>query len=191
MVEDLVALLDHLHVPAVSLVGWSMGGMIAQLFAIAYPSRVRNLVLLHSALAPDAFAKGPFDAIEQMRLADIPYEHIVRFLARMLYSPPTVNNTEIFDRMVQFMVTNPYRQTQTGFQRQLEAVRAHQAPDVSAIRSRTTVLAGEADQLLPLYLSQHLAAAIPSAQLYVLSGGHVGFVEHPQQYNRALIEALR
>jgi 3-oxoadipate enol-lactonase len=191
MTDDLAALLDHLGVPAVSLLGWSMGGMIAQLFAVAYPSRVRNLALLHTATAPDAFTRGPFDAIEQMRKSDIPYEHSVRFLARMVYSPPTVNNAELFERIVQFTLNNPYRQTLTGFLRQLEAVRAHESADVSAIRARTTIFAGEADQLTPAYLSQQLAAAIPQARLRVLPGGHAGFVEHAQEYNKAFIEALR
>jgi 3-oxoadipate enol-lactonase len=191
MVEDLAALLDHLQIPAASLIGWSMGGMVAQLFALAHPGRIRSLVLLHTTLAPDAFVNGPFDALEQMRRSDIPYECSVRFLARMVYSPSVVNNSDVFEKIVQFTLNNPYRQTLTGFLRQLSAVRAHRAADVSAIRARTVVLAGEADQLTPTYVSQALAAAIPNAELSILPGGHAGFVEHPDVYNRAFIEALR
>lgn len=191
MAEDLGALLDHLKIASASLLGWSMGGMIAQVFAIKHPDRVRSLALLHTALAPDTFTKVPFDVVEQMRKSDFPYEHAVRLLARLVYSPPTVNNTQIFDQILKFTLNNPYRQSLTGFLRQIEAVRAHEAADVSTIRARTTVLAGEVDQLIPGYLSQQLSAAIPGAQLRVLPGGHAGFVEHPEIYNQAFIEALR
>lgn len=191
MAGDLAALLDHLSIPAASLLGWSMGGMIAQTFALAYPTKVRNLVLLNTALAPDAYVLGPFAALEQMRRSDISYEHSVRLLARLVYSPSTVNNSEMFERVVQFTLSNPYKQSLTGFLRQVEAVRAYTAPDVSRIRARTTVLVGEADELTPPYLSEKLAATIPNAQLRVLPGGHAGFVEHPDQYNQAFSEALQ
>lgn len=92
MADDLAALMDHLGVAAAGLLGWSMGGMIAQLFAVKYPARVRSLALLHTALAPDAFTNAPFGVIEAMRGAGVAEEHVVRLLARLVYSPPTVNN---------------------------------------------------------------------------------------------------
>lgn len=64
-------------------------------------------------------------------------------------------------------------------------------PNPCIERARTTIFAGEAYQLTPTYLSQQLAAAIPQAQLRVLPGGHAGFVQHSQEYNKAFIEALR
>ena len=191
MADDLAALMDHLGIPAAGLLGWSMGGMIAQLFAVKYPARVRSLALLHTALAPDAFTNAPFGVIEAMRRAGVAEEQVVRLLARLVYSPLTVNNAVVLEQLVQFGLNNPYRQGMTGFLRQLQAIRAHGPADVSAIRARTTVLAGEVDQLTPAYLAQRLAAAIPGAQLRVLPGGHAGFVEHAQVYNEAFIEALR
>lgn len=42
---DLAALLDHLGEDAVDLLGYSMGGRLALAFALAYPARVRRLLL--------------------------------------------------------------------------------------------------------------------------------------------------
>src|SRR5690606_37294690 len=41
--------LDELHIDTASLVGLSLGGMVAQAFALKYPARVRSLVLAHTS----------------------------------------------------------------------------------------------------------------------------------------------
>ncbi len=48
MVEDTIGLLDALSIERAHLVGASMGGMIAQLVAAAYPQRVRSLTSIMS-----------------------------------------------------------------------------------------------------------------------------------------------
>jgi pimeloyl-ACP methyl ester carboxylesterase len=48
--EDLLAILDATGIDVVDLVGVSMGGGIALNFALDYPERVRNLVLISPAL---------------------------------------------------------------------------------------------------------------------------------------------
>lgn len=45
MVDDVVRLMDHLHLPAANIVGYSMGGMIALKLAVTHPDRVHSLVL--------------------------------------------------------------------------------------------------------------------------------------------------
>lgn len=50
-VEDLLTLLDHLEIDKATLVGHSMGGRIATDFALEYPERVSELVLIAPALS--------------------------------------------------------------------------------------------------------------------------------------------
>jgi pimeloyl-ACP methyl ester carboxylesterase len=45
MVEDVVRLMDHLHLSSAHLVGYSMGGMIALKLAVLHPARVRSTTL--------------------------------------------------------------------------------------------------------------------------------------------------
>ena len=56
MVEDVVRLMDHLHIAKAQVVGYSMGGMIAMKLAVTHPERVSTLVLggmgWHKADAP-------------------------------------------------------------------------------------------------------------------------------------------
>ena len=45
MADDLYHSLEALHIDNASVIGISQGGMIAQLFAIKYPQKVKKLVL--------------------------------------------------------------------------------------------------------------------------------------------------
>ena len=49
MAEDALGILDALEIERAHVVGWSMGGMVAQELAISHPQRVNKLVLLASA----------------------------------------------------------------------------------------------------------------------------------------------
>lgn len=51
--RDLVAVLDHLGVETLTVVGHSMGGFVAVVLADQYPDRVRSLVLLDGGLPLD------------------------------------------------------------------------------------------------------------------------------------------
>lgn len=59
MVEDVRRLLDALHLDRVTLMGLSMGGNVAYLFAAAYPERVERLVILDigPVVAPEGLAR--------------------------------------------------------------------------------------------------------------------------------------
>jgi pimeloyl-ACP methyl ester carboxylesterase len=49
MADDAAALLDHLHVERAHIVGGSMGGMIAQIFAARYQDRTKTLAVIFSS----------------------------------------------------------------------------------------------------------------------------------------------
>ena len=56
-VEQLRRLLDDLAIPAVNVVGHSMGGLVALGFALAYPMRVLRLAVLNSVYERDEAAR--------------------------------------------------------------------------------------------------------------------------------------
>jgi esterase len=53
MVDDLVAVMDHLDVPAAHVVGHSLGGMVAMTAAASHPGRVQGLVVID--IGPTSF----------------------------------------------------------------------------------------------------------------------------------------
>lgn len=80
-----------------------------------------------------------------------------------------------------------------AFARQIEAIigRADSWPDLPGIRIPTLVAAGADDVLIPPENSEEIAAAIPGAQLEILSNcGHMGMIETPETYTKLLGEFL-
>ena len=75
MAEDVRALLDHLRLPRVDVMGYSMGARIAAVLALAHPDRVRSVVLgglgIHlveaGGVVPDTIVEG----LEAPALGDI------------------------------------------------------------------------------------------------------------------------
>jgi len=59
MAEDARAVLDRLRIGRAHVIGYSMGGMIAQIFAARYPIRVRSLVSLMSSDGAPWIAASP------------------------------------------------------------------------------------------------------------------------------------
>jgi 3-oxoadipate enol-lactonase len=73
MAGDLAGLLDAIRIKAAHIFGISMGGMIAQHFALRYPERVRSLILGCTTcggshgVAPDAAAMAALFDFERMK----------------------------------------------------------------------------------------------------------------------------
>jgi pimeloyl-ACP methyl ester carboxylesterase len=73
MTDDLAALLDHLKVGPVNVLGWSDGGIEALLLAIRHPAKVKKVVSMAANLNPSEEALSPevIGAVKSM-LAEIP-----------------------------------------------------------------------------------------------------------------------
>lgn len=191
MANDVVALLDHLQISSAHVLGWSMGGVIAQSLALTHPEKVKRLVLLGSFAAADGMLKNSIKNWVNIRRSNMPYEQVMRHVARLVYSPALANNESAYEAFIQVMVNNPYRQSLHGFVRQAEALLEYTAPgQLSTLQVPTSVLVGEHDQLAPPYLSEELAALLPHSNFHVLAGAHSGFVEYPALYAKTLIKLL-
>lgn len=191
MAEDLAALMDHLRIDSAHVLGYSMGGLIAQAFAAAHPHRVRKLILLSTTLRPDGFVRLAVRNWMNVRRSSMPFEQIVRFVSRWLYSPALYDNEPLYEKIVQLSATNPYAQKAHAFLRQAEAVLAFDLGDAAkAMGAQTLVLVGMDDNLNPTYHSEQLARTIPGATLQVLNGAHAPFAEFPNEYNKAILDFL-
>ena len=184
--QALLALLDHLRLPKVALVGHSMGGMVAQDFAARHAGRLAALVL--SGTSP-AFGNpggelqrkflaarlGPLDAGGTMAALA---PEIVR---EVIGDAPDAQGVALAAQVMGRVPDATYRlaiAALTTFDRRAA---------LSEIRVPTLVLAGEKDRNAPPAMMERMAARIPDASYVCLKhAGHLANVEQPAAFNAAL-----
>lgn len=72
MAADAVGVLDHLGIEKAHIIGASMGGMIAQTFALEYPHRTQSLVSIMSVTGDLAYGTPTEDALAALVAAPPP-----------------------------------------------------------------------------------------------------------------------
>ena len=175
MAADAAAVLDAAGHARAHVVGASLGGMIAQRFALTWPERVRTLTLLcttpggrNAVRASDAVMAGLVSG------GDDPAA-VYRTNAWFLYGEET--RTRFPERIEEDIVYRTKITTPpTGYFGQLRAAMGHDTYDELAALAPvpTLVVHGDADLLVPTGNGKLIAERIPNAELVLLSGaGHM------------------
>jgi pimeloyl-ACP methyl ester carboxylesterase len=192
MADDAVGLLDALKVERAHVLGVSMGGMIAQEVALNHPGRVRSLQLHCTYGRPDPYMRALVEAWRTVRAKATPEEWL-RTVALWLFSPRTfAERPELVETIIQTGLANPHPFSLTGFLRQGEAVRSHDALErLPKLTCPTLVSVAADDILVPPRFAREMAAAIPGAQLRVIdSAGHCYFWERPDVFNAMCLDFI-
>ena len=189
MAEDTCALLDVLNVEAAALLGYSLGGLIAQEVAFRYPERVTALIL--AATLPGGPLQQPISDAADALLREPAggSEAQLRRRLALAFSPRFVSSPE-FERQIQLRLADP--QPREAFQAQLHAGATYQpSGNLKDIHVKTLILASKDDELVPLENARRLHQHIPHSQLIVYQGvGHQFHIEKPAQFNRDVLHFL-
>jgi pimeloyl-ACP methyl ester carboxylesterase len=190
MADDTAALLDALDVESAHVFGVSLGGMVAQEFALRHPRKVRRLVLACTHAGPRTAARAPDWAIRIFdESRDMPRRDALKRSVPILFSTKTVDeHPELIEEALAVMENN--NQPKSSYLLQLGAVMKHDTIDrLSEITHPTLVMTGTEDTLVAPANSRMIAERIPGARLIEFEDtGHVFFTEKPNEVNRVLID---
>lgn len=179
MAEDAWRLLDGLGLQRVHLVGFSMGGMIAQLMAATRPSRVASLTGLMTS-AGQAWVESSPAADGMMRrsvLHDGNQKHLAEFMlaAEDVYAGPTLlPQVELRRRAVRQALARGHHPA--GIWRQARAMRAagERRSLLAAIVAPTLMLHGAQDPVIALAQAAAIKDILPVATFIELEAtGHI------------------
>lgn len=189
MAEDTIALLDVLGVDRIHVLGFSMGGLIAQILAIKYPDRVQSLVLASTAAKLPAISKQVIQGWAQLLKEKIRPGMRVKVQLPWLFTNDFLQSDAIVDELINLSLRYPYQPTVSGFTGQVAACVAHNMLDqLSQIAVPTLVLAGQEDILIPVKASQEMVLNLPNATLQIIDhASHNFFWEMPDRFNQAVL----
>jgi 3-oxoadipate enol-lactonase len=190
LATDTKALVDELGISRFHLMGVSMGGMIAQEYALAYASDLQSLTLACTYATP-----GPFCSRMFAMWGDLAPALGVPFVMRdvTLWAFTTGFFEQRGAELAEFETAMRYLdQPVHAYLAQLAVIQQHDTTArLGEIAAPTLVLAGEEDILIPVALSRRLCEGIPGAQWATTRGGHACVWEHPGEFNQAFLEFVR
>lgn len=181
MAGDLEAVLDDAGVEQAHVVGASMGGMIAQQYALDF-DRAATLTLFCTSHGGEESVPIPEDTAQTIMEVPEGYDERQTIKHRM---EPAVSNgfydeqPDLVERMVDWRLAGDA--TEAGRNAQAAAVQAFDVSDrVGEIELPVRLLHGDADRVVPVENGRMLAEKLPNAELFeVEDGPHLFFVEGP------------
>jgi 3-oxoadipate enol-lactonase len=186
MAGDTKALVDHLGISGFHLLGVSMGGMIAQEYALAYGGDLASLTLACTYAAPGPFCSRMFAMwADAAPVLGIPF--VMRDVTLWAFTVDFFSRRP--DEAAEFETAMRYiDQPLPAYLAQLAVIQHHDTTSrLAEITTPTLVLAGEQDILIPVSLSRELHHGIPGSQWQTVKGGHACLWEHPASFNQAVL----
>lgn len=176
----IVRLARVLNLSGATLIGHSMGTLVAQHCAAENPSLVRRLILIGALIEPAEAAR------QHLRnRAETARANGMGGIADQVAQGGTASETKSRDpTAVAFVRESLMRQSAEGYARSCEALAAAYAADHGRIRCPTLLLTGEEDQTAPPSVARQLAERINGATVKVLPRcGHWPTAERPDEVN--------
>jgi pimeloyl-ACP methyl ester carboxylesterase len=190
MAADAVAVVDASGEESVHVLGTSLGGIVAQELAIAYPERVRKLVLLSTHTA-DEHAVPADGAVREMLAtrSALPREASLRASVPYAYAPST--SAALIDE--DLALRGRWMPDAAAYDAQLAAAARFRGTwsRLPGIDNETLVLHGTADLIVPPENALRIAAQLPHARLdWIEGGGHNLFSERAEDVGREVVAFL-
>ncbi len=196
LVDAVSVLLDRLSAKQVHLVGHSLGGMIAQAFALAHPERLRSLTLSATSAAFGKRADGVLDQDWRDSFVEQRLGALDRGASMAELAPKLVKGLigdELDPKGLEQAILGMAAVPEAGYRAAIKCLADFDQEEALAeIHTPTLLIAGEKDPVAPPRVMQRMAGVMPDARLEVLEGsGHLVHLERPDAFNRLLGDFLK
>jgi pimeloyl-ACP methyl ester carboxylesterase len=203
--NDTSGLLDALKIEKADVIGWSMGGMVAQELALNHPDKVRKLVIFASVCGGGGSGGGGGQTTSSSTPEVMPspevmkvftnqsgtsQERIQRILPLMFPEEWRMKNPDYLEKIPKSTETIPNK----TLDNQLEAVINWPGTcnRLSEIVQPTLVVVGTDDELTVPMNSLQITKEIPGAVLVaVQGGGHALMLQNPEKFSNIVLDFLR
>jgi 3-oxoadipate enol-lactonase len=188
MAQDVLAVLDHAGIQRASVLGTSLGGMVAQELALAHPERVDRLVLV--ATLPGGPRSRPMALGTTYLFAAAPFLtsklRLQQFVHNALGPATRRGRPEVSERLAAAKLAHP--QSETAWRAQVAAgMLFNPLGRQRDITQPTLVIQGTADRVVDPGNAGMLADLLPAARVERFVGaGHLLYWEQPRRFARVV-----
>ena len=194
--RQMIAFTDALALDRIDLLGFSIGGFVAQEMALVRPTMIRRLVL--AATGPKG-APGMHGWVEDIAAA-ARGESSPENLLYIMFAPSETSQAKGKAFLGRFMARQESRDAPTSDaarDAQYDAIVEWGVPDhgalqrLTAIQMPTLVIQGDGDRMIPTKLSHLLAGLIPDARIKIYPDAAHGFLfQYPADVAKDVTEFL-
>ena len=195
MAEDAIAFIRALGLEEVDLLGFSLGGFVAQDIVLKKPGLIRKVILTGT---------GPAGGEGIEKVGAVSWPLIIKGMLTLrdpkfyLFFTSTANGRraakDFLKRLKERKADRDKPITVGGFLRQLKAIKAwgrHEQQDLGAIRKPVLVANGDQDKMVPSGNSIDLARRLPNAELVLYEdAGHGGIFQYHEAFVKKALEFL-
>jgi 3-oxoadipate enol-lactonase len=188
MASDAAAVLDAAGVSSAHVFGVSMGGMIAQEFALQYPARTRSLILGCTSPGGPSSIRADSNVIDVLLMRGMTPEQARDAILPYIYDAATPR-----DKIEQDVsLRQPWLPSPEGYMAQLQGILAWEGYSrIAQITAPTLVIHGKSDALVPPGNGELIAGRIPGAKLALIEhASHMFLTDQTQAAHKEILEFL-
>lgn len=179
--EDVITLLDHLHIDKASFCGISMGGLTGQWLAIHHPERFNHVVICNTA-AKIGQEQAWIDRANLVREQGL--TPIASTAATRWFTEPFIQSHAT---VVQHLSDNLAAGSSQGYANCCEALaKADLREAIAQINTPVLIIAGQQDPVTTVADGEFMQSLIPNSQLFEINASHISNIEQPEAFNQAL-----
>lgn len=174
MASDVMELVHKQGWKKPHILGYSLGGAIAQKLMHDYPNAFSKLILISSAMQFLKPSQMLLEIVEELYAIHAPREMIVKQLIACCHSHQFLSQRSHLQSLFDRMVETPHFQTPMGFKGQLSALKQFDSRKwVKMISNPTLIIAGDEDLMTPIEQAYDLHEAMEGSHMVILPGsGH-------------------
>ncbi|WP_420630091.1 alpha/beta fold hydrolase [Candidatus Leptofilum sp.] len=197
LADDLAGLLTELAIEQTAVFGHSMGGFVAQAFALAYPEKVTHLILSATNFGGPRHVPVTQEALAV--LMDMTSDPVTRLRNGILISCAegfAERQPEVVEAWLNYRAQNPVDpagyQAQMGVGLSLMSEAACFEHQLTAVTAPTLIMSGDEDKVVPPANVDLLKGVMPHAKTAVIQqAGHFFPFEQPETAVAIVTEFLQ
>lgn len=205
LADDIRGLMDYLKIDKANVIGWSMGGIIVQKFALKYPDRLNKVVLINTVLgAPDnqgveMLKKNHIKELEDRKKDPVkcfwdnaPLGFYFKFRKEMGANPKKkFYGLWSVEDLIEFQNFSPPTPQDINYQ-SAALIQTFTYDDLKQLKTPTLLIASSHDRLTSSNTMVQMHKAIPNSILKIIEkAGHNSPLSRAPEVNEAIIEFLK